>query len=162
MTKALLALMLMTAQFLGGTAASVYLCIGEDGTFGFHTDGSCCTEGSEYLTVVAGCCRDCEPAGHHHVGGMCGADSTALPAASDRSAEDGCGCSHIPVVVATEQPAGIFRASWLGECSLLFATWVPEFVPACLFARSLTMDRSVAAVTPNFRLVVVSTVVIRC
>lgn len=164
MFKPLLIAMLVAAQLSTGSGVSAYVCIGDDGWFRIDAGAEscsacrsvCCTKANLPARDTAqSCCR--------HPG-----ERKAESAQSEVSAVEAsgsCDCTHIPVMVSSEQSAKAVRnliSCELEDSSSSLAcqpTIGDIFRPA---VDRLGLHRSRFLQTPDFSLVVVSSVVLRC
>lgn len=168
MLKSFLILMLMTTQLLAGSGRSVYLCIGDDGSF-------CCLDmGPASCT----CCADQEvEISEEHSGCGCGCDESKSSRDSERSSRmepsaesilrsgDLCGCTHI--LLSSEQPSlrvarmsGAVDADYFAQ----FAAETPAVsgTGAAIDARHSCRQRFRPPTISSHALTVLSCVSIRC
>jgi len=165
MAKSLLILMLVTTQLLAGSGDSVYLCIGNDGSYSIHAECDSCTPSQ--VTCETGChsCNDSSlgqqgrsPCGNHP------GDRAVSQIGDPLVMAGACDCTHIPLVMASDQPTRTTRNSiavdfeWLS--SLL--AQAPTIDIAYQSVLQLTFRCYDTSTVPDFTLTVVSTVVIRC
>ncbi|ODA29090.1 hypothetical protein [Planctopirus hydrillae] len=165
MAKSLLILMLMTTQLLAGSGGSVYLCICNDGSCTCFDAGpdlcTCCHD--EHKEGVRHCCGGCEKDGDR---APCSHHDEEQPVCPDDIfvAGDPCGCTHIPVVMSSDQPTNVVRPSRSVEGERLFS--LIALLPMLAFDHYAVAHPPLRwadpPVVPDFALTVVSTVVIRC
>lgn len=168
MAKSLLILMLMTTQLLAGGGGSVYLCISNDGTCCCIDAGpASCTCCHEQETIQHDtCCAEpgCEVASES----CCEFHEEGSPSSNHYGvvAVDSCGCTHIPVMVSSDQPTTVTRSSMTTDAeriSLLVALPLSLGSGFEISAPSLHFRWNGPPTTvPDFALTVISTVVIRC
>lgn len=164
MAKSLLILMLMTTQLLSGTCGSLHLCISSDGSF-------CCIDaGPESCT----CCHGHDDASHEACleeaeSEDCCEHCEQLAIQSDAQglvATDGCGCVHIPLMVTSSQPTTVARDTTRESVERYFL--LVALLPSLLNGSGQYVAFSPhhswfePSVVPDFALIVISTVVIRC
>lgn len=165
MVKSLLVLMLVMTQLLAGSGDSVYLCIGNDGSYSIHAGSAPCTPGQ--VTCGSGChsCNDASPGQQER--SPCGnhlGDRAVSQTGDPLVLAGACDCTHIPLVMASDQPTRTTRNSiavdfeWLS--SLL--AQAPTIDIAYQSVLQLTFRCYDTSTVPDFTLTVVSTVVIRC
>lgn len=165
MVKSLLILMLVMTQLLAGSGDSVYLCIGNDGSYSIHAESAPCAPGQ--VTCGSGChsCNDASPGQQER--SPCGnhpGDRAVFQTGDPLVLAGTCDCTHIPVVMASDQPTRTTRNSiavdfeWLS--SLL--AQAPTIDIAYQSVLQLTFHCYDTSTVPDFTLTVVSTVVIRC
>ncbi len=161
MFRTLITLVLSMAQLLAGNGASVYLCIGSDGSYCLDAgpDSCACIQGENAIAD-----SDCK---HEHGDSDCDGHTDSQPVPNERdflSSVDAGGCTHIPILVSSEQQTSAGRASLTVDAKRLAALFPwplssgfggrlaspPEFYPF--------RPPSVA----NSTLTAISTVVIRC
>jgi len=158
--------MLMTTQLLAGSGGPVYLCISNDGSYCCIDTGpaSCtCCHGQEAIQHDA-CCG--EP-GCEAVSESCCEPHDEDPSQSDGhglAAVDPCGCTHIPVMVSSDQPitARSSTTTDVERLSLLVALPLALGSGLEIAAPSPHIHWSGPPAVPDFALIVISTVVIRC
>ena len=166
MARSLLILMLMTTQLLAGSSGSVYLCISNDGSyccFDTGPDSCTCCHDEQKEVVRHTCCGGCEKDGdhalwsHHEEGQPVCLDDIFV-------AGDPCGCTHIPVVMSSDQPTNVVRSSSSVDGERLIS--LIAVLPTLVFDHHVTahppLRRADPPELPDFALTVVSTVVIRC
>lgn len=160
MAKWSLILMLMTTQLLAGSCDSIYLCIGSDGTYRIDGGPDACS--TCQVTCEASCtaCSGVERLGDSPC-------STHLGERNCRSAveklEESCDCTHIPVVLSSDQPARTVRSSVAVELELSSLVVQPPAIGLIyLPVLSSRLCSDCTSAIPSFSLTVVSTVVIRC
>lgn len=167
MAKSLIVLVLMTTQFLTGISGSVYLCISNDGSYCCIDAGpascECCHEPVEPSHDA--CCAEpgCEVASEF----SCEAHDEDSPQPDRHSfaAVDPCGCTHVPVMVSSDQPTTVARSSTavdVERLSLLIALPLTLGSGLEIAVPSPHIHWSGPPAVPNFSLTVISTVVIRC
>lgn len=160
MTKQLLVLLLITMQLLAGSGASVYLCIGCDGSIGIETNAESCQCDDDHTDGVSYLC-ECEDRHCEHRETPAQVQSTG----EDVSKDSPCGCTHIPLIVSSERSRHFVRTLANHEAGrLLLLTAVPPNACLCYsLVNCMGLRWHVAcADVPDFSLTVVSTVVIRC
>lgn len=161
MTKTLLILLLMTMQLLAGSGASVYLCIGCDGSYGIETNTESCLCDGKNHTDGESCACDCDDQHCEH------RESPAQVqlAGEGVSRERPCGCTHIPLIVSSDRYRHFVRSLANHKAGrVLFLAAAPSndcFSYAVASCTELRWHVSRADV-PAFSLIVVSTVIIRC
>jgi hypothetical protein len=168
MAKSLLILMLMTTQLLAGSGGSLYLCVSNDGSYCCIDTGpaSCtCCHDHEKIPDVA-CCSDpaCEDESaasscEHHQ------DEAPQPRQIDLLVGDPCGCTHVPVMISSDQPTTVARSSITAEAerlSLQIAFLSAPCVGIEVAAPAPPLRWSGPPAVADFALTVISTVVIRC
>jgi hypothetical protein len=167
MTKSLLILMLMTTQLLAGTCGSLSLCISNDGSYCCIDTGSasctCCQFHGEILHDACcdepGCEAVSECCSEHHDEEFLNPDPHGI-VASDR-----CGCTHIPLAISSSQVTTVARSTMaevIERCSRLVA-WLPPLASGGeTDAPSRHLRWFEPPAVPEFVLIVLSTVVIRC
>ncbi|MBS0207766.1 MAG: hypothetical protein JSS27_02320 [Planctomycetes bacterium] len=161
MARLLLILMLMTTQLLTGSGASVYLCVGSNGSYCFDSGPdscSCCHE--EHETTGDGCKHEHDDAACNHHD-----ESQPVQPGTDRlTALDPCGCTHIPVMLPSDQPTNASRAAVKVDVERLTALITLPLLSS--FDGWLASQPAIHWSDPppdgNFALTIVSTVVIRC
>lgn len=166
MAKSLLILMLMTTQLLAGSGGSVYVCISNDGSYCCFDAGpeSCMCCQDERETVHESRCGGCEEDGNK---APCGRHEEGQPTCPDDDilvAGDPCGCTHIPVVMPSDQPTNVARSSNSvdGERLISLIALLPTLAFDHHAVAHLPLRLADPPAVPNFALTVVSTVVIRC
>uniref|UniRef100_A0A7C2NYS7 Secreted protein n=1 Tax=Schlesneria paludicola TaxID=360056 RepID=A0A7C2NYS7_9PLAN len=163
MVKSLLILMLVATQLLSGSSGSVYLCVKSDGTCCCLDSGpvscNCCHDHGELPQALADSGCDNVACHCHDRDGVRQAEQSAA------LVDDGCGCTHIPLIVAVEQPARIVRTALATDVERLaqLVAWLPALhvgddVPVLWPPTTGSQPTGV----PDFALTVISTVVIRC
>jgi hypothetical protein len=160
MTKTLLILLLMTMQLLAGSGASVYLCIGSDGSYGIETNTeSCLCDNDDDHDESCPCdcddrhCEHRETAVHIQFTGD--GVGKAMP----------CGCTHIPLIVSSNQSDLYVRSVANHDTDrqlLLLAVPSNDSIFGELASCAVERWHVAHADVPDFSLTVVSTVVIRC
>lgn len=158
MVKSLLILMLVATQLVSGSGGSVYLCVKSDGTYCCLDSGpaSCnCCQDELPETLADSDCGDAACQCHDRDGVQ---QSVAIE-------DDGCGCTHIPLIVVVEQPARIVRTAMATDVErlALLVAWSPAFyfgddVPVSWPPNTGGQPTGI----PDFALTIISTVVIRC
>lgn len=167
MAKSLLALVLITTQFLAGNCGSLHLCICNDGSYCCIDAGpafcTCCQMHGE-ASHDAGCDDHCCAAVSERCCEHCDHDSTS-PDAPDSVAGDPCGCTHFPLVISASQPTTTPRSTIHDaiERNALHIGWQQTRAGnEADVAPLLHRQRLGPPVVPDFALTVISTVVIRC
>lgn len=164
MARPILILMLMMTQLLSGTGVSVYLCIGCDGSFGIHAGSDSCPPCQSDSTNSCHSCRDSAPEHHQSSCARHGSERPTPDTGNEFVAEASCGCTHIPVVVSSDQPSRAVRTSVTVDVEQFRSlVALPTFIGSDwhVLSRALLDDYPASAVA-DFFLTVVSTVVIRC
>lgn len=161
MAKSLLVLMLVTTQLLAGSGDSVYLCIGNDGSYSIHSECDSCTPSQ--ITCGIGChsCNNASPGQKErlHPG-----ERSVSPTGDPPVLAGLCDCTHLPIVMASDLPTMVTRNSITVdlECLSFLFTQAPTINVARRSALQLTFCWLDTSTIPDFTLTVVSTVVIRC
>ncbi len=166
--KTLLILMLMTTKLLAGSGGSLYLCVSDDGSHCCIDTGpaSCaCCHDHEQISHDT-CCSD-HPCEDDSAATSCeqNEDEAAPLGQRDLLADEPCECTHIPVMISTNQPTTVARslmmaeAEWLSlQISVLSVSCGSVEDPASSQYRCWSGPPTV----PDFTLTVISTVVLRC
>jgi hypothetical protein len=166
MAKSLLVLMLMATQLLAGSGGSLYVCIGHDGSFCGLDSGPESCQCSDHDHQPHDACRDsycdhtsefCDEDDHHEV------DQAFSPSVFLDS--DGCGCTHIPLMLSSDRPARFARTSLttqsepLGFVVALLPFWNCASHTDALLANG---RRNGPPAASDFALMAISTTIIRC
>lgn len=166
MAKSLLILMLVMTQLLTGSGGSLYLCIKNDGSgFCFDTDIASCTCCHNHKVNQQNPCVTC---GCEKAESCCKDDDNEASTSAHHGllAAESCGCTHIPVMVSSEQPTTVARSSVTTESDrlTLLLAWLPSLRSIDGFVVSASPYRhwSGPPAVPDFALTVVATTVIRC
>lgn len=165
MAKSLLILMLTVTQLLTGSGDSVYLCISNDGSFCCFDTGpdSCtCCHDEHREAVHNACCDSCGGVEHAPNGDV--DEVTPMNANGSLSATDPCGCTHVLVMMSFDQSTGsISPCNSVDGARLIALLALPPTVALdqLVVAKPL-FRRSEPPRVPEFSLIVISTVVIRC
>lgn len=161
MTKTLLILLLITMQLLAGSGASVYLCIGCDGSYGIETSTESCLCDTDDHADDESCPCDCDDRHCEHRETAVHVQLTGDGASKDSP----CGCTHIPLIVSSSQSHLLGRSVAnldAGRQSFLLAVPPNNSVFSALASRADVRWHVARADVLDFSLTVVSTVVIRC
>lgn len=165
MTKSLLILVLMTTQLLAGSGASVYLCIGSDGSYRIDAGRDSCT--SCKVACGAGCTACSDDSTGQHDDLPCGTHGNDRPfqqAIEMLASEESCDCTHIPIVTSSDQPTRTARTSIavdFEQLSVLVAQ-APGIGFAYLPVPQSSFRCCDTSAVLDFTLIVVSTIIIRC
>ena len=165
MAKSLLILMLVTTHLLAGNGNSFYLCIGNDGSYSIHAESD--THTSRKVAPKVDCHSCCDsslkeqcsaPGGKRPVNGL-------MPLADDcPTFSESCGCTHIPIVMASDQPTRSGRNSIAMDFEQLHSLVVraPSIDVARQSLFRISLHSYDSSMIPDLILTVISTVVICC
>lgn len=164
MPKSLLVLMLMVTQLLMGSGVSLYLCIRGDGSYHIdagaescdscqispETDGSCGTSRAEQKCGSA-CDKHKQNNGRENIVEVEGPNAP-------------CDCTHVPLLVASEQLAQPARNVLPGDFEQMvsLAALPPTLGAVCPIAQHQKACFLNNLALTDFSLAAISTVVIRC
>lgn len=177
MTRAILTLLLMATQLLSVSGDALYLCVRDDGS-------TCCVDGGP---ESCNCCHDADVAADtnacaesacashgsdddHGLAVSCCDDHDDVPVSQFPAVAvvlDGeCGCTHIPLAVASEQPTVSNRQGGTADIDF-HVFWLAPVAGHLREIVALAADRRkqcrLGEAPPiDFALKVISTIVIRC
>jgi len=165
MAKSLLILMLVMTQLAAAGRGSVYLCIGDDGNYCCLDAGpescKCCHD--EQKQQHDACCEVCDeehpgrPSQHQ-------GDDEPQPCDGVLVAADSCGCTHIPVVMSSDESRNAVRSTLSVDVERSFSLMaLPRALGSAGDAIAHPLSRwADPPAVPDIALTVLSTVVIRC
>lgn len=162
MVRSLLLLTLVLTQLLAGSGASVYLCIDEDGL--------CCVDGGAESCT---CCQQIQAeatdaCGRDHGDSQCCRHEESQPSDSNEGGSvtnDACDCTHLPLTMPSDQPASPARKLNASDAGRLLAltALVPSSLDFVLSFDGPQVSESLGALAvPDFTLLMVTAIIIRC
>jgi len=162
MIRSLLILMLIATQLLTGSRVSAYLCVSNDGLCRIDSGSASCTScrdacnATRQSSELFAACRDEVQ--------QCTSHREAASRGVQNQITKSCGCFHVPILVASEQPAHSLQGRAVVDVELQLSTIAPAVVSptgcASVLQSRVTSSDTSAAVA--YSLIVVSTVVMRC
>lgn len=167
MAKSLLVLMLMATQLLAGSGGSLYVCISHDGSFcGLDSGPESCKCAGDHDHQPSDGCRDSHC---HHKSEICdevdGHENDEAFSPLEFLDRDGCGCTHIPLMLSSDRPIRFVRTSLmtqsepLGFVVALLPFWNCASPSEALLANCRWNGPPVVC---DFTLMAISTIIIRC
>lgn len=165
MSKSLLILMLMTTQLLAGGGVSGYICISSNGSFGFHFGSSSCTSCQVACEVDGKSRGDCNA--QQSCGTSCSKhriDRFHKVTIGTLGVAKSCDCTHIPVIIESEQPTRVARNLTTADYKQLasLVALLPTIGNCCQPIPQTAFHSNGTSVASDFSLTVIATVVIRC